>query len=113
MLLKDGIVALRQTGASLGLIRELLATVDVAVSTATIARFHAEMTDNSTSSRQRQRFNRRGDCVQKAPRRQTASVSTNLAPSTASPPATQTQMSEPPMQPPRTRGPRIADPRNL
>ncbi len=113
MLLKDGIVALRQKSASLGLIRELLATVDVAVSAAAIARFHAEMTDNSTSSRQRQRFNRRGDCVQKATRRRTASVSTNLTPSTASPPATQTQVSEPPMQPPRTRAPRIADPRNL
>jgi hypothetical protein len=88
MLLKDGIVALGQKGASLGLIRELLAIVDVAVRAATIERFHAEMTESSTSSRQRQRFNRRGDCVQKATRRRTASVSTNLAPSTASPPAT-------------------------
>jgi hypothetical protein len=73
----------------LGLIRELLAIVDVAVSTATIERFYAEMTDSSTSSRQRHRFNRRGDCVQKATRRRTASVSANLAPSTASPPAAQ------------------------
>jgi hypothetical protein len=113
MLLKDGIVALRQKGASLGLIRELLAIVDVAVSAATIARFHVEMTDSSTSSRQRQRFNRGGDYVQKVARRRTASVSTNLAPSTASPPATQMQVSEPPAQPPRPRGPRIADPRNL
>jgi hypothetical protein len=64
----------------MGLIRELLAIVDVAVSTATIERFHAEMTDSSTSSRQHQRFNRRGDCVQKAIRRRTTSVSTNLAP---------------------------------
>jgi len=44
MLLKDGIVDLRQKGLSLGLVRELLATINVAVSTATIARFHAEMT---------------------------------------------------------------------
>ena len=113
MLLKDGIVALRQKRASLGLIRELLATVDVAVSTATIERFHAEMTDSSTSSRQRHRFNRRGDYVQKATRRRTASVSTSLAPSTACPPATQTQVSKPPVQPPRPSGPHIADPRNL
>src|SRR5437016_2818446 len=34
--LKDGIVELRQKGASLRLIRELLATVDVAVGTETI-----------------------------------------------------------------------------
>jgi hypothetical protein len=47
MLLKDGIVALGQKGASLGLIRELLVTVDVAVSSATIARFHSEMTESS------------------------------------------------------------------
>jgi len=113
MLLKDGIVALRQKRASLGLIRELLATVDVAVSTATIERFHAEMTDSSTSSRQRHRFNRRGDYVQKATRRRTASVSTSLPPSTAGPPATQTQVSKPPVQPPRPSGPHIADPRNL
>ena len=36
MPLKEGIVELRQTGASLRLIRELLATVDVAVGTDTI-----------------------------------------------------------------------------
>jgi hypothetical protein len=48
MLLKDDIVALRQQGASLDLIRELVAIIDVAVSTATIERFHAEMTDSST-----------------------------------------------------------------
>jgi hypothetical protein len=86
--MKDGIVELRQKGASLGLIHETLAIIDAAVSTATIERFHAEMTASSTSSRQRQPFNRRGDCVQKATRRRTASVSTNLAPSKASPPAT-------------------------
>ena len=39
MPLKDGIVELRQKGASLRLIRELLATVDVSVGTDTIARF--------------------------------------------------------------------------
>jgi hypothetical protein len=37
MPLKDGIVELRQKGASLRLIRELLATVDVAVGTDTIS----------------------------------------------------------------------------
>jgi hypothetical protein len=40
---KDGIVELRQKGASLRLIRELLATVDVAVGTDTITRFLAEV----------------------------------------------------------------------
>ena len=40
---KDGIVQLRQKGASLRLIRELLATVGVAVGTDTMARFLAEV----------------------------------------------------------------------
>ena len=43
MPLKDGIVELREKGASLRLIRELLATVDVSVSIDTIARFLAEV----------------------------------------------------------------------
>jgi hypothetical protein len=43
MPLKDGIIELREKGASLRLIRELLATVDVSVSIDTIARFLAEV----------------------------------------------------------------------
>ena len=43
MPLKEGIIELRQKGASLRLIRELLATVDVVVGTDTIARFLAEV----------------------------------------------------------------------
>jgi hypothetical protein len=87
MWLKEDVVELRQKALSLGPIRELLATIDVAVSTPTIARFLAEMTDSSTSPGQRQRFNRRRDCVENATRRRTASFSKNLASSTASPPA--------------------------
>jgi hypothetical protein len=41
---KEGIVELRQKGGSLRLIRELLATVNVAVGTDTIARFLDEST---------------------------------------------------------------------
>jgi hypothetical protein len=40
---KDGIAELRQKGASLRLIRELLTTVDVVAGTDTIARFLAEV----------------------------------------------------------------------
>ena len=47
MPMKDGIIELRQKGASLRLIRELLATVDVAVRTNTITHFLAEVSDNS------------------------------------------------------------------
>ena len=47
---KDGIVELRQKGASLRLIRELLATVNVAVGTDTIARFLAEVSGDSDTT---------------------------------------------------------------
>jgi hypothetical protein len=57
--MKGGIIELRQKGTSLGVIRELLATVGVAVSTATTAQFLAEVSHNSASARHRQRFRSR------------------------------------------------------
>src|ERR1700727_3202836 len=45
---KDGIIELRQKGASLRLIQELLATANVGVGTDTIARFLAEVTGETT-----------------------------------------------------------------
>src|ERR1700674_1421030 len=59
MSLKDGIVELRQKGASLRLIRELLATVGVSVGTDTIARFLAEVNGNHTPRRPPRRSSRR------------------------------------------------------
>ena len=59
MPLKDGIVELRQKGASLRLIRELLATVGVAVSTDTIARFLAEVNGDHAPQRPPKRSPRR------------------------------------------------------
>jgi hypothetical protein len=100
MLLKDGIVELRQKGASLGLIRELVATVDVTVGAATIARFLAEMNDSSTSPRQRRRFGWGRGVVHNADRRRTVAVPTTIASSTASQPATSTPASEPPAERP-------------
>src|SRR6516165_4373356 len=49
MPLREGIVELREKGASLRLIRELLATVGVAVGTDTIARFLAEVNGEAQS----------------------------------------------------------------
>jgi hypothetical protein len=103
MPLKDGIVELRQKGASLRLIRELLATVDVAVSTDTIARFLAEVNGEPASGRLSKR----------SPRRR-AAVAASTAPQMPTPPllpAAETAL--PPIERSRTRGPRIADPRNL
>src|ERR1700736_1725080 len=59
MPLKEGIVELRQKGASLRLIRELLATVDVAVGTHTIARFLAEVNGEQSPHRSLNRSPRR------------------------------------------------------
>ena len=63
MPLKDGIVELRQKGASLRLIRELLATVDVAVGTDTIARFLAEVNGEQPPHRSSKRSRRRRAAV--------------------------------------------------
>ncbi len=102
MPLKDGIVELRQKGASLRLIRELLATVDVSVGTDTIARFLAEVNGDGTTPRPPRRSGRR---------RAALPVVMNPSPpaQTIAPPS----RTELPTERPRTRGPRVADPRNL
>ena len=102
MPLKDGIVELRQKGASLRVIRELLATIGVAVGTDTIARFIAEMNGDSPSQRSAKRSTRRRGAVATPTSHQEQT----------SPPLRDAQ-TEAPSERPRTRGPRIADPRNL
>jgi hypothetical protein len=102
MPLKDGIVELRQKGASLRLIRELLATVDVSVGTDTIARFLAEVNGDHIPQRQPRRSGRR---------RAAGPVVADPSPPAPSPaPLPHT---EPPAERSRTRGPRVADPRTL
>jgi hypothetical protein len=102
MPMKEGIIELRQKGASLRLIRELLATVDVAVSTDTITRFLAEVNGDAAPARRSKRT-----------RRHYASFATATeapAPAQAVGPSPDI---EPPVERSRTRGPRVADPRNL
>ena len=114
---KDGIVELRQKRGSLRLIRELLATVNVAVGTDTIARFIAEVNGEPALQRTPRRTSRRS-------RRQTefAPVASGARPEVTPPPASTTTsppsaipapITNPPNDRPRIRGPRIADPRNL
>jgi hypothetical protein len=92
---KDGIVELRQKGASLRLIRELLATVDVAVGTDTIARFLAEVIGESISPRAAERTSSRRLAAPRLVRHQ---------PAVASPsPAATSQPSAPGDPLPRTR----------
>ncbi len=109
MPMKDGIIELRQKGASLRMIRELLATVDVAVGTDTIARFLAEVNGEQTP----RRSNSRRAVVRNSHRSRTA----NAAEITDAPAPTQTPVppshGEAAAERSRTRGPRVADPRNL
>jgi hypothetical protein len=121
MPMKDGIIELRQKGASLRLIRELLATVGVAVGTDTIARFLAEMNGEfqlpQTSKRpvRARRARARTALVQPS-----AVPAADVATTDKSPPSQASSSSsiaiadaEKPPERSRARGPRIADPRNL
>ena len=109
MPMKDGIIELRQKGASLRLIRELLATVDVAVGTDTIARFLADVNGEATAPRSRKRTDRRRVSVRETPHDQTPATPTTNGASAAAQP----RVADAPAERPRSRGPRVADPRNL
>jgi hypothetical protein len=114
---KDGIVELRQKGASLRLIRELLATANVGVGTDTIARFLAEVSGETAPQPDTKRKKPQSRIVARpvSPR--------HLAPSSAPVPAIpESAPAASPFVPPmataptdrsRVRGPRIADPSNL
>jgi hypothetical protein len=114
---KDGIVELRQKGGSLRLIRELLATVGVAVGTDTIARFIAEVNGEPLPERPAKRTQRRRVIAPGVnairPAAEPASA-LPLARSSTPQPATETAPhNDASAERPRIRGPRIADPRNL
>lgn len=113
MPLKEGIVELRQKGASLRLIRELLATVDVAVGTDTIARFLTEVNGGPPAQRSRRRPMRRHTAVPAS----NGAGSVDRTASTQPLPSARAPIQPPPNDAPaertRTRGPRVADPRNL
>ena len=114
---KDGILELRRKGASLRLIRELLATVNVAVGTDTIARFLAEMNGDTKPQRQANRIGHRRIAAPRTVHHQAAVAPPSPAPTPqpvvpGDPPADATR-SGAPAERSRMRGPRIADPSNL
>ena len=121
MPMKDGIIELRHKGASLRLIRELLATVGVAVGTDTIARFLAEVNGEQPLHRTSSRLARARHARRRTARVQPAAVpaaadatTDNLPPpQPSSSTSVATTDAEKPAERLRTRGPRIADPRNL
>jgi hypothetical protein len=112
---KDGIVELRQKGGSLRLIRELLATVGVAVGTDTISRFIAEVNGDPTPHRTPKWPGRQRAAAPRTARNAAASPAT--APILLSLSPLETRVDPAPADRPaersRIRGPRIADPRNL
>jgi hypothetical protein len=113
MPLKEGIVELRQKGASLRLIRELLATVDVAVGTDTIARFLTEVNGETPPARLTRRSGRRRVAVPALNGGHTAATQTATESPRPVRPAAPSPHTEAPAERTRTRGPRVADPRNL
>ena len=113
MPLKEGIVELRQKGASLRLIRELLATVDVLVGTDTIARFLAEVNGEAPPARLTRRSGPRRVAVPALNGGQTAATRSGNESLSPVRPAAPPSHTEGPAERPRSRGPRVADPRNL
>jgi hypothetical protein len=113
MPMKEGIVELRQKGASLRLIRELLATVGVFVGIDTIARFLGEVNGEASPPRAPRRSGHRRAAIRipTGGRTTTVPVITDASPP-AQAPAPPPHV-EVPAERPRTRGPRVADPRNL
>jgi hypothetical protein len=109
MPLKEGIIELRQKGASLRLIRELLLTVDVAVGTDTIARFLADVNGEPPPRRAPKRPSRRRVGLVARNNGQTPITPAITQPSQPAQP----QHTQAPAERLRTRGPRVADPRNL
>lgn len=110
---KDGIFELRQKGASLRMIRELLATVDVAVGTDTIARFLAEVNGDQIPQQAPRHSSNRRAVVRNSNRVRTAGVpEITDSPAPAPPPAPPSRV-EAAAERSRTRGPRVADPRTL
>ncbi len=122
---KDGIVELRQKGASYRLIRELLATADVAVAVDTIGNFVREVIEQRPPSRPSARRRPVRSLSEPSTARRLPSprepqfpftVAPPVEPATVKPPAAVpvgAPVSAPPAERPRTRGPRIADPSNL
>ncbi len=101
---REGIAELRQKGASFGMIRELLAMAGIEVAADTVRRFYREVFEEP-------RIVAKGS----AKRGRTAAPAQPASPTTAPTASPITAAAPPPPapEPPRTRGPRIADTRNL
>jgi hypothetical protein len=102
--LREGIAELRLKGASFGMIRELLAIAGIEVATDTVRRFYREVIEEPRPAAKTSRK------LQREPAPQPASLSGSAA---LQPPVSEAPVPPTSAEPPRTRGPRVADPRNL
>jgi hypothetical protein len=110
---KDGIVELRQKGASYRLIRELLATIGVAVAVDTVGNFVREVVEQRPLARPARSRRAVRPLSDPASARAMPTPSKPQFPFTVAPPASPEPVATPPAERSRTRGPRIADPANL
>ena len=102
--LREGVAELRLKGASFGLIRELLAMAGIEVATDTVRRFYREVIEEPRTA------------TKSSPKRQRqAALQPPSLPDSATLRSPSGEAPVPPTsaEPPRTRGPRVADPRNL
>lgn len=118
---QEGIVELRQKGASYRLIRDLLATIDVTVGADMIGSFIREVLEQQMPARPIPRRRPVRSLSDPSPSHDLPTPSRPKFPFTVAPPiddvpldgATPVPSSVPPTVQQRTRGPRIADPDNL
>ena len=101
---REGIAELRQKGTSFGMIHELLAMAGIEVAADTVRRFYREVIEEPRSAAKRS--SKRERSAPPAPLNQT--ISSGFAVASAFLSRTNRRRGAP-----RTRGPRIADPRNL
>jgi hypothetical protein len=101
---REGIAELRQKGASFGMIRELLAMAGIEVAADTVRRFYREVIEEPRTGTKRS-LKRERVVTPQPLRSPTPPAPAPLSTSVSPPPAVAEQ--------PRSRGPRIADPRNL
>lgn len=101
---RDGVAELRQKGASFGMIRELLAMAGIEVAADTVRRFYREVIEEPRTGTKR---------PTKREPSATPPPPSSPAAAPAPPPAVAIPAPSTPAEPPRNRGPRIADPRNL
>jgi hypothetical protein len=102
--LRDGIADLRLKGASFGMIRELLAMAGIEVAADTVRRFYREVIEEPRIATKPSRKLQRQATPQPASRPGSAASHPSVGEAPVPPASSET---------PRTRGPRVADPRNL